>query len=266
LNRLLLLALLVVGAGAAGAEALSDPERPAEAMPVAGTSGNYAGVTPGRNSRNPLPSAPAGSPRLIWTGFQSTPTGSRVFLQTTSPITYDIQQTRASKSGHSSLVVVLRNCRIHTANNQRRLDTRAFPTPVRGFIAKQKRRDVELRITLRERATATPTTEAGPDGTQFVLLDFPPGKAELVESPTLADAPGEGVLSLPPDEDALLEAKGRRGSKAAAPTEPRSSFSGYGSTSGAAPSQPTGQGTPAYNPWNPSGLGVDETPAHTIRK
>jgi hypothetical protein len=219
LNRFLLLALLAVEAGTARAQAPSNPDRPTAATPVAGTSGNYAGVAPGLNGKNPLPSAPAGSPRLIWTGFQTTPSGSRVFLQTTSPITYDIQQTRVSKSGHSTLVVVLRNCRIHTANNQRRLDTRPFPTPVRSFIAKQKRRDVELRITLRERATATPTTEAGPDGTQFVLLDFPPGKAEMVESPTLADAPGGGVLSLPPDEEALLDARARRGSKAGAPSQ-----------------------------------------------
>jgi hypothetical protein len=200
---------------------------------------------------------------LIWTGFQSTPTGSRVFLQTTSPVSYEIQEGRASKSGRSTLTVVLRRCRIHMANNQRRLDTRAFPTPVQSFVTKQKRGDVDLRIALREPATATPGTEAGPDGTQFVFLDFPPGKAEIIESPKRTDAAGEGELSLPADEwgeaaQPKGKAKGRKAGTAAAQTEPGSVESKEYFLPAAAPTQPKGQGT--GKPYWGSGLGVDETP------
>jgi hypothetical protein len=109
--------------------------------------------------------------------------GSQVFLQTTRAITYDIKMAEPAKKGHKmaggeTMSVFLRNCRIHLANNRRNLDTRFFATPVSGVSARQKHKDVELRISLKEPATATPRTEAGPDGTEFLVLSFPPGKAE----------------------------------------------------------------------------------------
>jgi hypothetical protein len=104
-----------------------------------------------------------------------TASGSQVFLQTTRPVEVDSKEGRAS--GKPTLAVVLRDCRIHMANNRRKIDTRYFATPVAAVSAKQKGRDVEVRIALRERVTSTSHSEAGPDGTQFVVLDFPPGKA-----------------------------------------------------------------------------------------
>jgi hypothetical protein len=160
-----------------------------------GPAGKYAGVAPGSASKNPLPPAPADTPRLIWTGFQPTATGSRVFLQTTQAVTYEVREGQPSKSGRSVMTVVLRGCRIHMANNRRSLDTRAFPTPVQGFAAKQHKNDVELRVSLRERATAAMGTEAGPDGTQFLVLDFPPGKAEDIASPAQSEASTSDVLT-----------------------------------------------------------------------
>ena len=186
-----------------------------------------------------------------------------MFLQTTSPVSYEIQEGRPSKSGRSTLTLVLRGCRIHMANNQRRLDTRAFPTPVQSFVAKQKRGDVDLRIALREPATGTPGTAAGPDGTQFVFLDFPPGKAEIVESPKRADAASEGSLSLSAGEGGEAvqpkgKAKRRKAGTVAAQTEPGSVESEEYYLPGVAPTQPTGQGT--GKPYWGSGLGVDEPP------
>ena len=83
----------------------------------------------------------------------------------------------SSKSGKSTLGVLLHGCRIFMANNRRKIDTRFFATPVSGVSARQRGRDVEVHIALRELANAVPHSEAGPDGTQFVVLDFPPGKA-----------------------------------------------------------------------------------------
>jgi hypothetical protein len=84
--------------------------------------------------------------------------------------------------------VFLRNCRIHLRNNRRNLDTRFFATPVQGVSARQRHKDVELRIALKEPTTATPRTEPGPDGTQFLVLDFPPGQPA---ADTTATAPAD---------------------------------------------------------------------------
>jgi hypothetical protein len=150
-------------------------ERAAQAVPGAPLVQKYDGVVPGPSGKNPLPEAPQGGVYLVWTGFQMTATGSQVFLQTTRPVEFDTKEGR--KSGKPTLAVVLHDCRIFMANNRRRIDTRYFATPVAAISAKQKRHDVEVRIALREPVTSVPHSEAGPDGTQFVVLDFPPGKA-----------------------------------------------------------------------------------------
>ena len=59
-------------------------------------------------------------------------------------------------------------------NNRRKLDTRFFSTPVAGVKARQKKKDVEVTITLKETSEPAIKAEAGPDGSQFVVLDFPP--------------------------------------------------------------------------------------------
>jgi hypothetical protein len=186
-------------------------ERSADAVPGAR---KYDGVVPGPAGKNPLPAAPAGGTYLVWTGFQMTSNGSQVFLQTTRPVEADSRE--AGKSSHPTLAVLLRDCRIHMANNRRKIDTRYFATPVSAISAKQKGRDVEVRISLRERVASTPHNQPGPDGTEFLVLDFPPGKAApepsalqdlaggadmqgaTEEGGTRAGAPGAGKLRLKP--------------------------------------------------------------------
>jgi hypothetical protein len=137
----------------------------------------YVGVAPGEDRRNPLPPARKAPPHLIWSGFQSGESGSRVFFQTNLPVTFELGKAVPGAGGKPGTVsVFLRNCRIHLRNNSRHLDTRFFPTPVEGVTALQRRKDVELRISLKQPATLSPRTEAGPDGTQFLVLDFPPGQ------------------------------------------------------------------------------------------
>ena len=223
----------VVAAGPAWADQLLVPKDmnvPLDqiAPPEHGTSepsgqagAKYGGVTPGSNVSNPLPQSPQSPPHLIWTGFQPTATGSRVFFQTTGPVEFEVKEGHLSKGGHSTLTVLLRGCRINLANNRRKLDTRAFPTPVQSISAKQRCKDVELLITLREPASSTPGTESGPNGTRFLVFDFPPGKPAPIEekAPAGVEAPPRGATSgdgwsLSGDGDSVkAEPRGRAKSK-----------------------------------------------------
>lgn len=187
--------LLLPWASSALAQAEAKPtplERSASEVPGV-ASPKYDGVVPGGESKNPLPSAPQGGAYLVWTGFQMTAKGSEVFLQTTQAV--DVEKVEKAKSSKSALVLRLHGCRIHMANNRRKIDTRYFATPVSSVSAKQKGRDVEVHIALREPTTVDPHNQAGPDGTQFVVLDFPPGKATPEPSALqelAADADGQG--------------------------------------------------------------------------
>jgi hypothetical protein len=153
----------------AGGGAPSGGETPAPPSPGPG---RYAGVVPG--GRNPLPAPPSEPTRLVWTGFQMAGEGGEVFLQTSRPVEYDLRP--ASKG---ALTVVLRNTRVHLTNNGRRLDTRYFASAVAGVAARQRRKDVEIVISLKDQAAPQPRTETGPDGTHFLVLRFPPGTAAV---------------------------------------------------------------------------------------
>jgi hypothetical protein len=52
-------------------------------------------------------------------------------------------------------------------------------------VIHQRRRDVELDISLKELAAPVPRLEDGPDGSQFIVLEFPPGRP----APSASDAP-----------------------------------------------------------------------------
>jgi len=210
----------VVVAGPARADQLVPTDQGVSA-PSGTPGGKYGGVTPGSNVSNPLPQSPLSPPHLIWTGFQPTTTGSRVFFQTTGPVEFEVKEGPVSKGSHSTLTVLLRGCRIHMANNRRKIDTRAFATPVQSVSAKQRRKDVELLITLRVIASATPGTEDGPNGTRFLVFDFPPGKPAPIEekapagpdSASPATTSGEGWSLSGDGESVKAEAKGKAKSK-----------------------------------------------------
>jgi hypothetical protein len=222
LVRPLLLACAGIAvAGPARADQLQ-PTDQSPSEPSGPPAGKYGGVTPGSSTSNPLPQSPSSPPHLIWTGFQPTATGSRVFFQTTGPVEFEVKEGRMSKAGHSTLTVLLHGCRIHMANNRRKLDTRAFPTPVQSVSAKQRRKDVELLITLREPARSTPGTESGPNGTRFLVFEFPPGKPAPIEEKKAPAEPdsvpsgatsGEGWSLSGEGESVKAEVKGKAKSK-----------------------------------------------------
>jgi hypothetical protein len=151
-------------------------DRAYQGTPAPAGGEKYVGVAPGGTAHNPLPPAGKAPPHLIWSGFQSGQGTSKVFFQTNLPVTFDVGQPATARGSKApSLSVFLRNCRIHLRNNSRHLDTRFFATPVEGVTAVQHHKDVELKIALKQPATPTSRTEPGPDGTQFLVLEFPPG-------------------------------------------------------------------------------------------
>lgn len=117
------------------------------------------------------PKGAGAGPRLVWTGFQMTADGSRLYLQTTADVEL------AVRSGKGGLTVTLQNCRIHMRNAARPLDTSFFRTPVKLVSVHQRKKDIEVEIALREIANSTPRKQAGPNGSQFWILDFPPPKS-----------------------------------------------------------------------------------------
>lgn len=68
---------------------------------------------------------------LDWIGFQQFAEASRVFVRTTEPVKY-----RVDDSNPKSVVLVLENTNIPLRNNRRPLDTRFFDGPVRRIVPK----------------------------------------------------------------------------------------------------------------------------------
>lgn len=167
LARRTLLGALVAGA----VQGLSRRARADEAAATTGDAGAYIGVAPGSTNKNPLPRPDSPTPKLVWTGFQPSPEGGRVFLQTTLAVQFDF------KPEGKQLSLTLRDCRIHLKNNERDLDTSYFDTPVAGVKTRQRRKDVEVRIALKTPVQTSPRVDDGPDGTKFVVLEFPLTKA-----------------------------------------------------------------------------------------
>ena len=162
----------------ARAPALANPAPPVAAAPVQ----PVFTVVPGGGG-SPLAASPRGGPpRVIWTGFQMTDGGSRVFVQTSAEVELDVA------SHKDGLTVTLHNCRVHMRNNSRTLDTRFFASPVQQVVVHQHRRDVELAIALKAPAQSVPHKETNADGSHFWVIDFTP--------PEQAPVPPEKSVSL----------------------------------------------------------------------
>jgi hypothetical protein len=146
-----------------------DVPPPETAAPlVVGAPGEYKGVRPGKVALPPNPPKATGQPFLTWSGFMMTGHGSRVFLQFTQPVQYTVTD------GAKEVVVTVKGARIHKRNNGRMVNTRYFATPVAKVQARQHGKDVRVTIALRKAAKPEHKLEAGEQGYQFLMLDFPP--------------------------------------------------------------------------------------------
>jgi hypothetical protein len=104
--------------------------------------------------------------RLVRSGFHLTPHGSEVVLQTSGEVEL---QTHETNSGPT---FVLKRCRATRANDRRALDTRFFATSVTHVALRQRGANLEVRVSLKDAATATPRKEQGPGGTWSWILEF----------------------------------------------------------------------------------------------
>lgn len=102
---------------------------------------------------------------MNWVGFQQFQEASRVFVRTTEPVKYRVDNTKPNM-----VVLILENTRVPLRNNTRFLDTRYFDSPVSYVQAKAiegTSPSVRIEIHLRERV---PFKEVQND--TFLALDF----------------------------------------------------------------------------------------------
>lgn len=164
------LPILLAGAALVAGWPVARPSVAAEhvAPPEATTPTEPAGAVPRLGTRQPW--LRVGGPRLLWTGFRQTTTGTEVVLQVSS----DVQlERRAGGRGSRRAVFVLPKCRSLRPSDRLPLETRFFRSPVTRVAFRQRARELQVHIDLRRPVPASARTEPGPDGSWFWFLSFP---------------------------------------------------------------------------------------------
>ncbi len=132
--------------------------------------GHYRGVVPGQSHVPPRARRLKRTRRnfVTWPGFEMHEGASRVFVQSTSPVTY----TRSNESGR--IVIVLQNTRINLRNNRNPLVTEHFNTPVAEAYLRQRRRDTLLVLEMKVDASAR-IRQMSENGYHFLFVEFNAG-------------------------------------------------------------------------------------------
>lgn len=137
----------------------------------------YHGVTPGSGNNLPKVAELKNKPGtwVTWPGFLMLPDGSsRVFLQTTGPMTPKMEKTK------KIAVVKLGKANIHLSNNKNPLVTTHFNTPLdKAYLKKRKVRrktHVELILELKSDVTPQISQTTDEDGYHYVFFDFSPAQ------------------------------------------------------------------------------------------
>lgn len=136
----------------------------------------YGGVTPGLRSLPPgfRRMARLGTTRVpvvAWPGFQVVPGGSRVFVAMTRPGVVTESRSALQRVFH------IAGGRVALSNNRRPLITEAFDTPMARAFLRPVRGGVELVVQMRAEVEHRMSQEVGPQGLNFVYVDFPPFQA-----------------------------------------------------------------------------------------
>jgi hypothetical protein len=135
----------------------------------------YGGVTPGVSLppgfRRIARAGAMRAPVVAWPGFQMQPGGSRVFVAMTRPAVITETRTPLQRVFH------IAGGRVALSNNRRPLITEAFDTPaIRAFLH-PVRGGVDLVVIVRAEVEHRMSQEVGPQGLNFVYVDFPPFQA-----------------------------------------------------------------------------------------
>jgi hypothetical protein len=136
----------------------------------------YGGVTPGVGTLAPgfrrmARMGRSQVPVVAWPGFQMVPGGSRVFVAMTRPAVVTETRTPLTRVFH------IAGGRIALSNNRRPLITEAFDTPVMRAFLRSSRGGIDLVVQVRAEVEHRMSQEVGPQGLQFVYVDFPPFQA-----------------------------------------------------------------------------------------
>ena len=138
--------------------------------------GYYRGVVPGENHVPPRARWLKRTRRnfVTWPGFEMTSSGSRIFVQTTHPVTYE----RADEPNR--IVLILHDTRIHLRNNRNPLVTEHFNTPVARAYLRYRRGNTLLVLDMK--VESSPSIRQMSEGNyHFVMLEFPPGNYPIPE-------------------------------------------------------------------------------------
>lgn len=115
-----------------------------------------------------------GAPQVLWTGFRAQKKDSEVLIQTSGAV--DLEST--TTAGNAAAVFVLKKCRAPRRTDRLPLETRFFDSPITRVAVKQRGRDVQVTVSLRGAVAAATRKEAGPGGSWFWVLRFPPATEE----------------------------------------------------------------------------------------
>ena len=131
-------------------------------------SGPYLGVQPGMRDVAPntkIRGATKQDNALTWVGFDMTAPGGRVFLQTTSPVKYQVLPTNEDQ-----VIIQLQDCELNWKNDGHHLDTSWFAaSAVKTIQAKPKKNSnvVEVRIQLKKNGAYDLRQEGS-----YLFIDF----------------------------------------------------------------------------------------------
>jgi hypothetical protein len=132
--------------------------------------GYYRGVVPGEGHIPPKARRLKRTKQnyVTWPGFEIGEVGSRIFIQSTRPVTY----RRADEPNR--IVLILDRTRINLQNNHNPLVTDHFNTPVAETYLRHQRRDtvlvLEMKVNVEPRIH-----QVSENGYHFLFLEFPDG-------------------------------------------------------------------------------------------
>ena len=132
----------------------------------------YTGVMPGSGNNLPRVEELKGKPGtwVTWPGFFLMSDGtSRLFLQTTMPIEYSIDE-RSRR-----ILLKLKNAKVHLRNNRNPLITVHMNTPLDRAYLKKNRKSLDLVMELRKSVMPSISQTVDSDGYHYLFVDFPPG-------------------------------------------------------------------------------------------
>ncbi len=175
-----LILVLILGYSAAGSAQTREEWRTTEQNDASGLElkQNYTGVTPGSGNTLPKVTALKGKSGnwVTWPGFSMLDNGgSRIFLQTTAALTYQVVKKKRG------VTLKFAEVKVFLSNNRNPLITTHFNTPLRRAYLKRRHKSVELVMELKVAVEPAISQTVDKDGYHYMFIDFPAGRYPVAE-------------------------------------------------------------------------------------